>query len=223
MYSGECWLLCNNMQFQLELQLLFSDQDLPTKGVMSIINLPPPLPLQVSKHHEAPFSLLQVCAEFGLPLLQSYLTRHVISHLTLETVCQTLVGASSLMQNSRDRDESLRLALKQIAQESNSYIISHARAVFQGRGYLDLPKETFIGIISSNEVCTIVCVSFELSWCSHACRLQSVHFREVNMVLQSGKPKIYHVTIISSASKLLYIAAISHNTIAVAMGVCWAR
>ena len=105
---------------------------------------------QVTRHNDTPFSLLQVCAEFGLPLLQSYLTRHVISHLTLETVCQTLVGASSLMKTSRD--DSLKLALKQIAQESNAYVISHARAIFQGRGYLDLPKDTFIGIISSNEV-----------------------------------------------------------------------
>ena len=105
---------------------------------------------QVTRHNDAPFSLLQVCAEFGLPLLQSYLTRHVITHLTLETVCQTLVGASSLMKSSRD--DSLRLALKQIAQESNAYIIGHARAIFKGRGYLDLPKDTFASIISSNEV-----------------------------------------------------------------------
>lgn len=105
---------------------------------------------KVTMHNNAPFSLLQVCAEFGLPLLQSYLTRHVISHLTNTTVCQTLVGASSLMKNSRD--ESLKLALKQIAQESRAFLIANGRAIFEGKGFLDLPKETFVGVISSNEL-----------------------------------------------------------------------
>ena len=83
-------------------------------------------------------------------MLQSYLTRHVISHLTHNTVCQTLVGASSLMKTSCD--DSLKLALKQIAQESLAYIMAHIRTIFQGRGFLDLPKDVFVGIISSNEV-----------------------------------------------------------------------
>lgn len=62
------------------------------------------------------------------------------------------------------RDDSLKLALKQIAQESRAYIITNIRAIFQGRGFLDLPKEMFIGIISSNEVsnvmhaCTYTCM-----------------------------------------------------------------
>ena len=50
------------------------------------------------------------------------------------------------------KDESLKHALKQIVQESWSYVISHTRAVFQGKGFLDLPKDMFIGIISSNKV-----------------------------------------------------------------------
>lgn len=72
------------------------------------------------------------------------------SHLTPETVCQTLAGASSLMKSCRD--DSLKLALKQIVQESNSYVITHTRSVIEARGHLSLPKETFIGIISSNAV-----------------------------------------------------------------------
>lgn len=105
---------------------------------------------KLSLHNSAPFSLLQVCAEFGLPLLQSYLTRHVISHLTQQTVCQMLVGASSLMRNSRD--DSLKLALKQIVQESRAYIIAHIKPIFQGKAFLDLPKEMLVSIISSNEL-----------------------------------------------------------------------
>ena len=50
------------------------------------------------------------------------------------------------------RDDSLKLALKQIAQECRTYIITHIRAIFQGKGYLELPKEMFVGIISCNEV-----------------------------------------------------------------------
>ncbi len=72
------------------------------------------------------------------------------SHLTPETVCQTLVGASSLMKAYKD--DILAVALKQIVQESMEYIISHARAVLQGEGLTSLSKEMFLRVISSNEV-----------------------------------------------------------------------
>lgn len=52
------------------------------------------------------------------------------------------------------RDDSLKIALKQIAHESKAYILTHTRTIFQGRDYLILPKDTFISIISNNEVCS---------------------------------------------------------------------
>lgn len=70
------------------------------------------------------------------------------------------------------RDDSLKLALKQIAQESRAYIITHIRAIFQGRGFLDLPKDMFIGIISSNKVsyvCACMCVCMYVHACISQC------------------------------------------------------
>lgn len=54
------------------------------------------------------------------------------------------------------RDDSLKLALKQIAQESRTYVLAHSRAIFQGRWFLDLTRDIFVGIISSNEVSIVL-------------------------------------------------------------------
>ena len=105
---------------------------------------------QILLQDDAPFSLLQVCVEFGLPLLQAYLTHHVTGHLTSDTVCQTLVGALSLMKTCRD--DSLKLALKQIAQESRSYITNHLNLVLESEGLLDLSKEAISIFLADKEV-----------------------------------------------------------------------
>jgi len=106
--------------------------------------------VQITLHNDAPFSLLQVCVEFGLPLLQSYLTHHVTSNLTPDTVCHTLVGASSLMKTCRD--DSLKLALRQIVHESRTFIRNHQNLVLEGKGMLEMSKEALLGVLSDTEV-----------------------------------------------------------------------
>ena len=51
------------------------------------------------------------------------------------------------------RDDSLKLALRQIVQESRSYICSHLNLVLEGPGLLELTKEALISILSDTEVC----------------------------------------------------------------------
>ncbi len=50
------------------------------------------------------------------------------------------------------RDDSLRLALKQIVQESRSYIGSHRNRVLEGEGLLEMSKEALTGVLCDTEV-----------------------------------------------------------------------
>ena len=61
-----------------------------------------------------------------------------------------MLGANTLLVGNKE--DGLKSVVEQIVQECVCYIESHTRAVFQSKGFLELPKEVLVAIISNNKV-----------------------------------------------------------------------
>ena len=102
---------------------------------------------QIDLCREDTFQILSLCTEFGLPVLKTYCIEHLGSTLTVDSVCDTLVGAhTSLETNQGDR------TLQEIVQKCLKFVEGNTRAVFQSKGFLHLSKGVVITLVSRNEV-----------------------------------------------------------------------
>ena len=106
--------------------------------------------LQISFQSIDPFQVLHLCAELGLPLLQSYTLHHIASSLTSESVSRVLLTSESLLESCED--DMLKVALQRVHLDCISFIQTHTRTVFLSESFLLLPKDTLITIISDNKV-----------------------------------------------------------------------
>lgn len=96
------------------------------------------------------FHVLALCSEFGLPILQTYCVGHLAQNLTVDSVCSTLIGAHSSLEESKGgRTEA---TLQEIVQKCLKFIEANAAAVFQLDGFMQLSKELLIAVISSSKV-----------------------------------------------------------------------
>lgn len=96
--------------------------------------------------------MLSLASEWGLPVLKAYCIEQLGSTLTVDTVCATLIGALSLLEDYRGGRGAADTPLQEIVAKCQAFIESNARGVLQSDGFLRLSKESVVAIISSSKV-----------------------------------------------------------------------
>ena len=110
------------------------------------------LPLQFDLRELDLFGVLALASEWGLPVLKAYCIERLGSTLTVDTVCATLIGARSLLEDYRGGRSGADALLQEIVGKCLAFIETNAWGVLQSEGFLRLPKESVVAIISSSKV-----------------------------------------------------------------------
>jgi hypothetical protein len=144
--------------------------------------------LQINLVIESIFDILQLANELGVVDLQQQCVSFVTKQINPETATQLLILASRQKESVRASDPG-----RSIIQCCIEYVEEKAEDVVVTRGFLELPKQVVIRLVTSNKVivklvclfvfrvsvCVSVCLSVCLPVCGYCLRYYSLPLRRL--------------------------------------------